>query len=414
MRWAARRRLSPISLRPRGSRVRERKLRLGVAGLGRAFLLMMPGLSRHPDIQLAAAADPRAEARARFAGDFNARTYETVEALCADPGVEAVYVATPHQFHAEHVRIAAEAGKHVLVEKPMALSLEECGAMIAAVRGAGVQMVVGHSHSFDAPIQRTRALIASGAFGRLRMITAMNFTDFLYRPRRPEELRTESGGGVVFNQAPHHVDMVRLLAGGRAKTVRALTGAWDEARQTEGAYACLLTFEDGAFASLVYSGYAHFDSDAFMDGIAESGYPKNPEGYGAARALLRQAHGVGEELAVKNAHNYGGGKAPAAQAGRRWHQQFGVLVASCEHADLRPMPNGVAIFEDFDRRFDPLPEPDVPRKEVLDELCDAVLDGKPGIHNGEWGMATMEVCLAMLQSAREQRQIVLQHQVGLP
>ena len=117
---------------------------------------------------------PRISQRAR---------YESVEALCADADVEAVYVATPHQFHAEHVAIAAAHGKHVLVEKPMALTLEDCGAMCEAVNRAGVKMVIGHSHSFDAPIARTRELIASGAYGRLRMITAMNFTDFLYRPR---------------------------------------------------------------------------------------------------------------------------------------------------------------------------------------------------------------------------------------
>jgi phthalate 4,5-cis-dihydrodiol dehydrogenase len=392
----------------------ERRLRLGVAGLGRAFMLMLPALAGHPNVQLVAAADPRAESRARFAADFAARGYDSVEALCADSGIEAVYIATPHQFHAEHVAIAAAHGKHVLVEKPMALTLADCRAMCEAVNRAGVAMVIGHSHSFDAPIARTRELIASGDYGRLRMITAMNFTDFLYRPRRPEELRNDSGGGVVFNQAPHHVDVVRLLAGGRVKSVRAMTGAWDGMRPADGAYSALLSFENGAFASIVYSGYAHFDSDEFMGWIAESGYPKDPGDYGAARALLRQARAPEEEIALKAARNYGGEDAPTAPSARRWHQQFGVLIASCEKADLRPLPNGVAIYGDFAKHFEPLPEPAVPRKEVIAELYDAVVHGRPGIHTGEWGMATMEVCLAMLQSAREQREIVLHHQVSVP
>ena len=102
--------------------------------------------------------------------------------------------------------------------------------MIAAARSAGVQLVVGHSHSFDRPIRRTREIIASGAVGAPRMITALNFTDFLYRPRRPEELVTEQGGGVVFSQAAHQIDIVRLLGGGRVRSVRASTGAWDPAR----------------------------------------------------------------------------------------------------------------------------------------------------------------------------------------
>jgi phthalate 4,5-cis-dihydrodiol dehydrogenase len=74
-----------------------------------------------------------------------------VEALCADPGVEVVYIATPHQFHAGQARLACAAKKHVLVEKPMALSLEDCRAMNDAARDNGVQLIVGHSHSFDAP-----------------------------------------------------------------------------------------------------------------------------------------------------------------------------------------------------------------------------------------------------------------------
>ena len=392
----------------------ERRLRLGVAGLGRAFQLMLPTLLRHPNIRLAAAADPRADPRARFGDDFAANVYPSVEELCADPTVDAVYVATPHQYHAQHVEMAAAAGKHVLVEKPMALSLDECRAMTEAVRRAGVQMVIGHSHSFDAPILKTREIIASGTLGPLRMITAMNFTDFLYRPRRPEELRTESGGGVVFNQAPHHVDVVRYLAGGKTKSVRAMTGAWDKTRPTEGAYSALLTFESAAFASIAYSGYAHFDTDEFMGWIAESGYPKDPDRYGAARARLRNASSMDDEVALKHARNYGGDAAPAAAQGRRWHQQFGVIIASCERGDLRPMPNGVAIYDDAARRFEAIAEPLVPRAEVVDELCNAVFFGRRPMHNGEWGLATMEVCLAILQSAREQREIALQHQTAVP
>ena len=95
-------------------------LRLGVAGLGRAFSVMLPTFTRHPSVRLVAAADTRAEARARFAKDFSAKAYGTVADLCADPAVDAVYVATPHQFHREHATLAAKAGKHLLIEKPMA------------------------------------------------------------------------------------------------------------------------------------------------------------------------------------------------------------------------------------------------------------------------------------------------------
>ena len=377
------------------------KLKLGVAGLGRAFSLMAPTFGADPRVELVAGADPRPEARERFAAEFGAKTFDSVEALCSHDAVQVVYVATPHQFHAAHALAAASCKKHLLVEKPMALTLEDCRAMIAAARKAGVQLIVGHSHSFDAPILKAREIVASGALGRVRMVSALNYTDFLYRPRRPEELDTAAGGGVVFNQAAHQVDIVRLLAGSRVKTVRAVTGAWDRQRPTEGAYSALLTFEDGSFASLVYSGYAHFDSDEFTGWIGEMGAKKNPASYGATRSAL-----TGDELAAKTERNYGGSRfraAPKAQA----HQHFGLIIVSCDRGDVRPLPSGVVVYGDREQRVEPLPAPSIPRVEVVDELYAAVVEGKAPRHDGEWAMATMEVCLAMLRSAREQREIAL-------
>jgi phthalate 4,5-cis-dihydrodiol dehydrogenase len=388
----------------------QRKLRLGVAGLGRAFTVMLPTLSGDPRIALAAAADTRPDARARFGADFSAKAYETVEELCADPSVEAVYVATPHQFHARHAVLAAQHGKHLLVEKPLALTLDECTAIIEASRRAKVHLVVGHSHSFDAPVARLRALIGSGAFGAVRMINAINYTDYLYRPRRPEELDTAQGGGAVFNQAAHQVDIVRLVGGGRVSSVRAATGAWDAARPTEGAYAALLTFADGAFASLTYNGYGNFDSDEFQGWVGEMGQAKQP--YAAApRPRFADA---GEETAFKNARNYGGAeyRPPAMQA--PMHQHFGTLLVSCERADLRAMPDGVMIYQNGTARLDVVPPPTVPRGEVIDELYQAVVNGIAPLHDGAWAMATLEAVLAILTSAREGRDVMLTHQVALP
>ena len=389
-------------------------LRLGVAGLGRAFTLMLPTFVADPRVALAGAADPRAEARGRFAAEFGAAAYETVEELCADRGIDAVYVATPHGLHAQHVALAAAHGKHVLVEKPMAITLADCEAMIAAAESAGVKLIVGHSHSFNAPILQARRLIDSGRFGRVRMITALNFTDFLYRPRRPEELDTASGGGVLFSQAAHQVDIVRLLGGGLARSVRAATGAWDASRPTEGAYGALLTFADGAFASMTYSGYGHFDSDEFCDWIGELGARKDPADYGSARRALEDIASPAGEAALKSARAYGGAGYGGAKAGDASpHQHFGPLIISCERADLRPLPTGVMIYADLDRRLDPLPSPSVPRAEVIDELYAAVVEGRPPLHGGAWALATLEVCLAMLQSARDDREVLLHRQVAL-
>ena len=394
----------------------ERKIRLGIAGLGRAFTLMLPTFTADPRIALVAASDLRDDARQRFESDFGARTYDTIEELCADTDVEAVYIATPHQMHAQHVAIAARHGKHALVEKPMAIALDQCQAMIDAVQKAGVTLVIGHSHSFNAPILHARKLIDSGAYGDVRMIHALNYTDYMVRPRRPEEMDTAQGGGVLFSQGAHQIDIVRLLGGGRVQSVRAMTGNWDKARPTEGAYSALLTFGNGAFASCTYSGYAHFDSDEFQGWIGEMGLSKDPSRYGAGRAALQAASNADEEAALKAARNYGGRNYVAssnAASPDRLHQHFGTIVVSCERADLRPMANGVMIYDDKEARLDPVPVPSVPRAEVIDEFYDAVVHGKPPLHDGPWSMATLEVCLSILQSSKTRTEVATRHQVGV-
>jgi phthalate 4,5-cis-dihydrodiol dehydrogenase len=387
-------------------------LKLGVVGLGRAFTLMLPTFDAHPLIKLVAASDPRADARERFAKEFGARVFEEAQALCADPDVEAVYVASPHRFHVDHVKLAAEHGKHVLVEKPMALSLADGKEMIEVAAKANIRLVVGHSHSYDLPYLRAREIIRSGAYGRVRMINALNFTDFLYRPRRPEELDTRAGGGVVFSQAAHQVDIVRLLCGSKAKSVRAFTGNWDASRPTEGAYNAQLAFEDGSFASLTYSGYAHFDSDEFMGWWGELGRKRDGEiSYGRARQTLHNARTVAEEIELKNRRAYGpAGRNAFRIEGDLAHNHFGLVIVSCERADVRPLPLAIAVYSDEKRHVEDLPSPTIPRAEVVDEFYDAVVFGKPALHSGEWGLATLEICLAILESAKSGREVELKHQ----
>jgi phthalate 4,5-cis-dihydrodiol dehydrogenase len=389
-------------------------INIGVIGLGRAFTLMLPTFTRDERIRLVAATDPIAAARTQFTKDFNAPAYDSAEALCADASVDVVYVASPHQFHAEHVCLAASHGKHVLVEKPMALSIEECSRMIDASRNAGVHLIVGHSHSFNRPILRTRELIDAGAYGAVKMIHALNFTDFLYRPRRPEELQTTAGGGVIHSQATHQIDIIRLLGGGLVDSVQAHTGAWDSARPTEGAYSALLGFRGGAFASATYSGYGRYDSDALLGNIGEMGQAKNPQDYGAARKRLNGVTDSAAETSLKAARNYGGSLyVPAGPGTGLAHQHFGHVIVSCEKADLRPTPSGIEIFTDVAHTLEPLPQPAIARVEVIDELFDAVVHGKPPVHDGEWARATTEVCLAILQAAHSGTTQRMRHQVAL-
>jgi phthalate 4,5-cis-dihydrodiol dehydrogenase len=214
----------------------------------------------------------------------------------------------------------------------------------------------------------------------------------------------------VFNQAAHQVDMVRLIAGGEVTSVRAATGAWDRSRPTEGAYAALLTFANGTFASLTYSGYGHFDSDEFQGWIGEMGQQKKPYA-GTPRRRFSSAQ---EETAFKDAHNYGGSDYRPSVAQATAHQHFGTLLVSCERADLRALPDGVMIYQNGAARLEELPPPPVPRAGVIDEIYRAVVHGEAPLHDGAWAMATLEVVLGILRSAREGRDVTLKHQVRVP
>ncbi len=390
----------------------KESIRLGVAGLGRAFTVMVPTFTADLRIELVAGADPRPEAQAQFESEFGGVSFASLEDLLAGAEVDAVYLATPVPFHLEQVRTLAAAGKHILMEKPMGLTIEESREMTRIARDAGIHMIVGHSHSFDAPIRLTRELIEAGEVGLVRMITAMNFTDFMYRPRRPDELITEQGGGVVFSQGAHQIDIIRLLGGGMVKSVRAVTGQWDPARPTEGAYSALLTFENGIAATTVYSGYAHFDSDEFVGWRSELGETKDPDVYWTARDNLAKATETIVEADLKAARNFGGSQYKSASRGQTdmAHQHFGSLIVSCDHADLRPLPWGVMMYGDQERSSLELPPPDVPRVEVIDELAMAVWDNVAPRHDGDWATATLEVCLAILESAKTGKDVELSHQ----
>ena len=128
--------------------------------------------------------------------------------------------------------------------------------------------------------------------------------------------------------------------------------------------------------------------------------------------FLQRFANAEEESTFKAARNYGGAAYQPPAAENLAHQHFGTIIVSCERADLRPLPNGVMIDQDGTTRLDPLPPPKIPRAEVIDELYDAVVHNRPPLHDGAWAMATLEVCLAILSSARESRDVALKHQVA--
>jgi len=377
-------------------------IRLGIAGLGLAGAFMIRAAAAHPGFALRAAMDPLARPREAFAHQFDAAVYSDFHDLCRDPSIEAIYIASPHRFHASQAVEAMEQGKHVLVEKPLALTLEECDEVVAAADRTGLHLIVGHTHAFAPNIREMHRLIASGELGRLGMILAFNYNDFLLRPHRSDEFDSEKGGGIAFNQVAHQIEIVRLL-GGPVRSVRASVGALDGSRPAPGHCMAFLELENDAAASIVFSAYDFFDSDELHHWIAEGGTSKEPHRHGKTReAFLARA----SDLEAHQALGFGARVLPIEQPHL---PHFGFIVATCERGDLRLSPNGILIHGIRGTR-----EVAVPRGlgrpgqgDALDALWEAVREGRRCIHDARWGRATVEIILAILQSSHSHREVRL-------
>jgi phthalate 4,5-cis-dihydrodiol dehydrogenase len=389
-------------------------------GIGVGGAEILPAMEAMDCIAVAAGADVIPATLERFKERFpSARTYDSAEALCRDPGVDAVWVSSPNRFHAEHTILAATHGKHVVVEKPMAVTLADAERMVEAADENEVKLLAGHTRAFTLPIRAMRRVIESGNYGQLRALNIWSYSDWMLRPRTPDELDLAQGGGIPYRQGPHQVDTVRLLGGGMLRSVRAQVGQWLPERPIPGFYAAFLEFEDGAPATISHNGYGYFLGAELVP------WGEDRQRYTAAeRASIRQQlrAGTRAETAEKQALRIGGEQERAIfrrSEPEPWvPEDMGMAIASLDRADLRQSRYGIYIHSDAGKQ-----EIDVvagramgvgQRRAELEELYDAVVEGKRVWHDGRWGMATLEVCLAIMESARERKEVLLRHQVPVP
>jgi phthalate 4,5-cis-dihydrodiol dehydrogenase len=393
-------------------------LRVGLAGLGSGAvnaLVANPGLSNHPHIKLTAGADPRSEARTDFAARYGAQTYASVEEMCESADVDAVYILTPNALHAEHAIVAAEHGKQVIADKPMALSMSDCDAMIGAAERNGVRLMVGHSQSLDSGILKMLEILRGGTLGRPTMITSTYYSEWLYRPRSRDELDPSTlEGSLTMRQGWVQLDIIRMLGGGMLRSVRGTTVVSDPRRPVDGAYAAYCEFADGVPATAVFDAYGHFDSAELTFGLGLYGRERGRETNLGAHRQIRSFATPEEEYAFKDSGRVGGSRARSAlDPPLQKHQFFGLTVVSCERGALRQTPDGVMIYgrEGWSEVQTP---PRLYAEIELDIMYQAWANDQPlESHDGRWGKATTEACFGILQSAREQREIPLIHQVPM-
>src|SRR5262249_772263 len=136
--------------------------------------------------------------------------------------------------------------------------------------------------------------------------------------------------------------------------------------------------------------------------------------YGRARKTLQNVGSRDAELGLKRSVRYGGNRVPRSAGPAPHPPFFGLTLVGCGKGDIRQSAAGVFIYGEDGRRGVPTPEDDTGRDGVIRELYDAVAKARAPAHGGRWGKANLEVCLAVLASAQERREVLLSHQTATP
>ncbi len=306
-----------------------------------------PALYNVPHSRLVAVMSRRAHRAEDFARRHNAERYYTaVDDLLADDEVNAVYVATPPNVHADLTERAARAGKHVLCEKPMAMTVAECRRMIETCRDCGVQLIIAYYRRFFPVVVKMKEAVEAGRIGRvLRARTAVaNY----YSPRADGERawltqQGTAGGGFLTDVATHRLDLLALFLG-TARTVAAFVETQHFDFDVDDASSLAVRFENGAHAT----GSFNWNVDASVDEF---------EVWGTKGRLFARNLGAGDlDIVVGNevAHHH-------------------------------------------------LPAPSITHLGLVDHFVQCLRAGTPNALPGEAGMQATRMTEAAYQSAREGR-----------
>lgn len=233
-----------------------RRVRTAVIGCGKVGRIHARALADLAESELVAVCDGQGERARDFAAQYGALAFEDPGTMFAQAGVEAVCICTPHPAHRDPAVMAARAGVHLLVEKPMAASLADCDAMIAAARESGVQLGVISQRRFYDPVKRLKAAIEAGKIGApvLGTVLMLSWRDEAYYRSDPWRGRLDTeGGGVLVNQAPHHLDLLGWFMGPVQQVNGACANLNHPYIEVEDTALAILHFRNGALGSIVTS-----------------------------------------------------------------------------------------------------------------------------------------------------------------
>ncbi len=229
------------------------KVKWGVIGAGGiAYRRTIPGMMLAKNAELVAIMDVAEAALDTVGKEFKvdpAKRYTTERALIADPDVEAIYIASPANKHKRQVIAAAQAGKHILCEKPLAMTVADTKEVAQVVRKAGVKFAEGYMMRFHTLNQKAKQMIDAGKIGQVVSARAQLSCWYPDMPGAWRQVKSQGGGGSLIDMACHCYDLLRMFIG-EVKEVAAFCDTLTFNYKVEDAATTLLRFENGAHATV--------------------------------------------------------------------------------------------------------------------------------------------------------------------
>ncbi len=341
------------------------QVRIGLIGCGTIAEKQLAGLAAVRQVRLTATADVTAERAALLAGRFGAeRSYTDHRQLLDDPEVEAVIISTPNHLHKQQTIDAAGAGKHVLVQKPLALTLQDIDAMDRAVTSAGVTGMALMMNRFTPSYIRLKELLDRHTFGAPFVYRTHFSHAGIYKSYKPTSdwflERRKAGGGPLLDLGVHHFDLLRWLSGQEVVSVSAEVATLGVEQETENNALVSLTFTDGAIAQLFLS---------FTTSMPTGFHVQRVEVYGAT--------------------------------GSAW-----CAPATVERPPLRVFVEGAADDPLLGITEIRVPDAD-PWANTIEHFASCVLNQHPPLTTFDDGRRALQIVLACYQSAAEGRRIQL-------
>lgn len=226
------------------------KVRWGVIGAGGiADRRTIPGLLLAENAELSAVMDVDMELAEKLRLKYHAkRAFDNVDSLLADGGIDAVYIATPVIFHKEQAIKAARAKKHILIEKPAAMTAEDGEEVARVCREEGVLIAAGMMMRFHAYHRKMKEIVLSGRLGRVVSCRAQLTCWYPEIPGSWRQKSSTSGGGALMDMGVHCIDLIQYITGGKAKKVAALIGTKTFNYEVEDSASLIFEMDNGANA----------------------------------------------------------------------------------------------------------------------------------------------------------------------